>query len=150
MDGLTVGRGGYGEGRGGKQSKKQHNEESEAWLRENTLRVLNFGLGARTQQQVNSFNFCSRSNLPYFRTHLWKTDVHAHNLVSYRENKSYTIHPKSVLKRERENFITGTHQYSLQTRVFYIVKYLLVPQFFASLHHLSKQNLEELLIKISE
>jgi len=60
------------------------------------------------------------------------------------------MHPKSVFKRERQNFTTGTHGYSLHICVFYIVQYLLVSQFFASLHHLSKQNLEELLVKISE
>lgn len=58
------------------------------------------------------------------------------------------MHSKRVRKRERHNFVAGTHGYSLQTLVC-TVQYLLVPQFFASLHHLSKQNLEELLIKIS-
>lgn len=50
----------------------------------------------------------------------------------------------------RENIIPGTQGYSLQTPVFYTLQHLLVPQLFASLHHLSKQNLEQLFIKISE
>lgn len=61
-----------------------------------------------------------------------------------------TLCIQAASKRGRENIIPGTHGYSLQIPVFYTLQHLLVPQFFASLHHLSKQNLEKLLIEISE
>lgn len=56
----------------------------------------------------------------------------------------------TVSKRERENIIPGTQGYSLQTPVFHTLQHLLVPQLLASFHHFSKQNLEKLLIKITE
>lgn len=57
---------------------------------------------------------------------------------------------QTASKRGRENIIAGAQGYSLQAPALYTLPHLLVPQLFASLHHLSKQNLEQLFIKISE
>lgn len=50
MYGRIVASGRQGERRGGKLRKMKQNQASETWLREKTLDVLNFGLGARMQQ----------------------------------------------------------------------------------------------------
>lgn len=105
----------------------------------------------KCSNQVKLMNFYSTSNLAYFsNSHLekrcslgWFSKVLGEQKLHYTSQERF--------QKGRENSITGTHGYSWQTHICReLMQHLLVPQFFASLHHLSEQNLEELFFQISE